>query len=125
MVLSKTSFTDQKLRIVTEEDLKAPWSGYRDGSHFRCYLCGWKFELGDQWRFVYSASRTFVSPFDNKTFGLSNVFVCGECDDTNEKVLDKWVAAHEELYTKFWWAVVPQKKGEQNVCRQLGNLSEM
>ncbi len=77
------SFTDQKPRIVTKEDLTAAWSGYRDGSHFYCSLCGTSFKEGDIWRWVYAGKKTML-----------NFMVCSSCD--NGDVLGKWVSLHAE-----------------------------
>ncbi len=44
------SFTDQKQFVVTEEDCHRPWSGGKDGKHFKCYICGHKFVAGDKAR---------------------------------------------------------------------------
>ena len=102
------SFTNQKPRIATEEECKASWGGYKNGAHFRCYLCGHKFIVGDQWRWVCGGTKTFISSLDGKTYGVSNLMVCKKCDDTNEEVLNKWQAAYEELNTRFWWAIGDQ-----------------
>lgn len=97
------SFTDQKPRIVKEEDLKTNWEGYKDGSRFRCYLCGHSFQLNDQYRFVYT-SETYLSEWNNKVYALSNLFVCKNCDGPNEQVIEKWKKLHEEVYSnRFWW----------------------
>ena len=72
------SFTDQKCRTVTKEDLTAPWCGYKDGSHFYCKLCGHSFEEGDEWRWVFAGK-----------VHLPNLQVCSNCD--GEDVLEKWV----------------------------------
>ena len=77
------SFTDQKQRIVTEQDLTAPWSGHTDGSRFYCKLCGRSFKLGDKWRWVYAGERQLVN------------FFVGECCD-DEYALDRWAALHSE-----------------------------
>lgn len=84
------SFTDQKPRKATEEDLKAKWGGVPDGKLFRCYLCGHKFEIGDIWRWVHA-----------KVF--HNFLVCEKCD--GEDVLDKWNKHIEELKTKYWFVI--------------------
>ncbi len=76
------SFTDQKPRITTLEDLHAPWEGYPDGSHFYCKLCGYSFMEGDTWRWVFVGERS-----------LPNLLVCQGCD--GEDILEKWAA---------WWA---------------------
>ena len=78
------SFTDQKPRLVTKEDLTAPWSGYRDGSHFYCHICGHSFIEGDTWRWIFAGGK-----------GMHNLMVCGNCD--SDSVLDRW----EELYNEW------------------------
>lgn len=87
------SFTDQKPRKATRADLKAKWLGEASGVAFRCYLCGYRFKLGDYWRWI-SATK----------IGLTNFVVCEKCDDIH--VLDKWVVANKELEVRFWWAVL-------------------
>ena len=71
------SFTDQKPRVVTKEDLVAPWSGFKDGSHFYCYICGYSFEEGDTWRWVYAGKHR-----------KPNLMVCENCD--SDVVLERW-----------------------------------
>lgn len=85
------SFTDQKPRIATEQELKSDW-GYGPGKNFRCKLCGHNFRAGEQWRWVYGGP-----------VHLQNLMVCKECDGTNEEVLNKWVRANEEARNRFWW----------------------
>lgn len=83
----------QGSQIATSEDIKRPWMGGKNGIYFRCYLCGHKFQDGDQFRLVFS-----------KHYG--NPLVCKECDGTNEDVLDKWESLNKELVEiekKFWW----------------------
>lgn len=81
-----TGFTDQKLRIATKEDLIAPWSGYKDGTHFYCYLCGYSFEEGDQWRWIYAGKHH-----------APNIMVCENCDNgNNELILQAWDKIWEE-----------------------------
>jgi hypothetical protein len=86
------SFLDGKKQIATQKDLDARWSGKPNGKNFRCYLCGYKFKLGDYWRFVYAAKINKI-----------NFLVCENCD--SEDVLEKWNQAHEELNNRFWWAI--------------------
>jgi len=75
------SFTDQKPRVATEEDVKAAWSGIKDGKRFYCKLCGHQFQVGDVWRWVYAGKK-----------GLLNLMVCERCDGVD--VLDRW---------EQWW----------------------
>jgi len=86
------SFTDQKPRIATEEDIRAPWSGGRNGKYFRCKLCGHKFQVGDYYRFVFH--------------NYGNITVCKHCDDNPG---EKWTQIHEEWEKlkegRFWWFI--------------------
>jgi len=87
-------FTDQQPQWATESDLKGPWSGGKNGIYFRCYLCGYKFKLGDYWRWVYT----------NDTPGAwGNPLVCQDCDGTKEEIVKKWAKMHTEAETKYWW----------------------
>jgi len=83
------SFTDQKPRIATEADLHAPWGGVARGKRFKCYLCGHPFAVGDIWRWVHSSA-------------YGNFLVCKACD--GEDAVQRWLAANQELETRFWWA---------------------
>ena len=88
-------FTNQKHRHVTEKELVANWSGGKKGKYFRCTLCGYKFKLGDYWRWVYANDTP-------NTFG--NFMVCFKCD--NENVLEDAVALYAEWQKdcegKYW-----------------------
>ena len=95
------SFTDQKPRRATEEDLKARWNGNGPGEDFRCYLCGHKFKVGDIWRWVYGDCKNFKDPVSGKTWGVCNFKICESCD--GDDVLDRWVQANEEAHRRFWW----------------------
>jgi hypothetical protein len=92
------SFTDGKPRRATEEDLNGKWAG-KGNAWFRCYMCGYKFELNDYWRFIYSDSSTFTDIFGKK-WGMGNALVCEKCDGPD--VLDRWKKMHEEAYNKYW-----------------------
>lgn len=88
------SFTDQKPWIVTKEDEKRPWSGYKDGRRFRCHMCGHRFKAGDTCRWVYANGKDSPCHY-------GNFFVCTECD--GEDILER-AAAHEEFGKQaFWW----------------------
>lgn len=84
-----------KVFTVTTEHMRAPWSGFRDGRWFRCYLCGRFFEEGDAARSVYS--NFSGSPFQG------NPFVCdSRCGaGTNEEVLAELGRQKAALP---WWA---------------------
>jgi hypothetical protein len=85
-----SSFTDQKQRIATEEDLVARWCCGKLGEKFRCYLCGYKFKFGDKWRFVYGGVKH-----------LTNFITCEKCD--GEDVLERWVELNKMIKEKLWW----------------------
>lgn len=99
------SITDQKPHLVTEQDLKAPWNGGKDGKYFRCYLCGHKFSLDEYYRFVFS--------------NLGNVIVCRACDDD---VIQKWTNLHNEWKElsngKFWHFIIPQEDNFEDEQRE-------
>ena len=84
------SFTDQKQRVATEEDLVAKSSCGKPGERFRCYLCGYKFKIGDKWRFVYAGTKH-----------LTNFITCEKCD--GEDVLERWVELNKMIKEKLWW----------------------
>lgn len=93
------SFTDQKPRVATEEDCTARWSFGKPGQNFRCSLCGYRFKVGDIWRWQYSYGKTIT--IDGRKRGLTNFMVCEKCDGPD--ALDRWAAANEEALTRFWW----------------------
>jgi hypothetical protein len=92
------SFTDGKPHVVTHEDLTRPWSGHTDGSHFRCYLCGHRFKVGDVFRWQFT---------NNVKGAGGNPFVCERCDGPD--VVGRWKAMREEWERdcggKWWWFV--------------------
>lgn len=89
------SFTDQKMRIATAEECKARWGCGKPGERFRCYLCGHKFAVGDQWRWV----------FDNngQGAGYGNIMVCGKCDGDDVRI--RWKARVDEFRSEKFWAL--------------------
>jgi hypothetical protein len=84
---------DQRPHVATQEDCQAPWGGEEGGARFRCYLCGYKFEVGDIWRFVYGN--------DGDGSGFGNFLTCERCDC--EDIREKWKKHTQEAETKFWW----------------------
>lgn len=87
------SMTDQKPRQTTQEDLNARWDGAPPGVNHRCYLCGYKFKLGDTYRWVYA---------NHIKDSRGNFVTCELCDGPD--VLERWLVACKELMTRFWWA---------------------
>lgn len=84
------SFTDQKPRIATEEDCNGNWGGNKNGERFRCFLCGYKFVIGDMWRFVAATHK-----------GYFNFLTCKDCDGSD--VLERWVKHNETAAKIYWW----------------------
>jgi len=87
----KSRFTDQKKRVATDKDLNTKWSFGKPGENFRCYICGYRFVLGDIWRWVYACH-----------VGRINFLVCEKCDCDN--VLDKWVCHTDRCKEVYWWS---------------------
>ncbi len=87
--MSADSFTDQLSFTVTAEQVKLPWSGKRDGSRFRCGLCGHRFAAGDVVRWNFGKGP------------LGNFFVCVACDGPD--IHDKRQAMYQESKSRFWW----------------------
>lgn len=98
MANTRDNFTDQKPHVATAQDLKRPFGGKRDGSRFRCYLCGHQFIEGDIYRWVYSNATPYAG---------GNPFVCSACDEGNERVIDRWRKKHAEWIRmkrgEWWW----------------------
>lgn len=88
------SFTDGKTRKVTSEDLSYPWYGSSKAKKFRCRLCGHKFILGDDYRFVYTNYKSSKCHY-------GNFLVCADCDGVD--VIDRAVAQEKEADQRFWW----------------------
>lgn len=92
-------FTNGKPHIATADDLTRPWGGARDGSRFRCYLCGHRFGVGDVYRWVFTNSI--------KGAASGNPFTCEACDGPD--VIARWTAHCEEFARdkgdKWWWLV--------------------
>lgn len=81
-MVNSNSFTDQKPRIATQKDCESKWGLSSNNDRFRCYLCGYKFVVGDYWRWQYSAH-------------LINFLVCENCDGPD--VLEKWNDHHKQF----------------------------
>ncbi len=72
------NFTDQQPRTATEKDCAGQWAGAKKGEGFRCTMCGHRFKVGDQWRWVYGQGKAV------------NFLVCSSCDGPD--VLERWIA---------------------------------
>lgn len=87
-------FTDGKPFTVLKEDLKRPWSGGRNGEHFRCYLCGYRFKERDtvRWQFTNDVPGAAGNPL-----------VCQNCDGTKEEIVAKWKQMISDAKERMWW----------------------
>ena len=95
------SFTNQQRRVATKADETKNWGGYKDGSRFRCNLCGHHFKKGDGYRWVYSGGASFETE-SGKKCGVMNVKVCDACDGPD--VIERWVERNKEFFGPKFWA---------------------
>lgn len=93
------TFTDGLPHVVTDEELKACWSGVPNAFLFRCKICGHVFVKGDTYRFIFGS---------HKRKNVGNVLVCGKCDSGDESVYEQFILMNEMLQERFWWAVEPR-----------------
>jgi len=85
------SFTDQKLRVATEQECNANWNGHGKGKAFRCHLCGYKFIIGDKWRWLFGK-------------GITNFMICEKCNvGTDDEIRARMKAVIDESKIKLWW----------------------
>jgi hypothetical protein len=110
-------FTDQQPRWATENDLNGPWNGGPKGVFFRCHLCGYKFKLGDYWRWIYT----------NDTEAPGNPIVCQNCDGTKEDIVKKLSEMQKEAESKYWWFTTRIEKNHKeeikDLYRQISDLT--
>jgi len=89
------SFLDGNPTTVTAEHLKAPWMGGKNGKYFRCAMCGYRFKLGDIFRFVFTNDMPKAG---------GNPIVCQVCDGPNEQVRANWAAKCNQYWSEGnWW----------------------
>lgn len=81
------------LRIADESACNARWSGWKPGKKFRCYLCGKKFQVGDEYTQMYTNDTPNAS---------GNPLVCGHCYRAGD-AKERWIKMCEEARERFWW----------------------
>ena len=96
------SFTDQKRRVASEAEISRSWAMEKNGTRFRCYLCGHQFAPGDGWRWVYTGGKNFTTK-DGKAFSVMNFLTCDSCDGPD--VIDRWGALNGEFHSSKFWAL--------------------
>ena len=89
------SYLFGEAKPATEMELNGRWSGGKPGKNFRCAFCGYKFQLGDLWRGVYT----------NDLPAWGNPLVCQTCDVGNDALRQRWSEMHREVESRFWWFV--------------------
>lgn len=89
------SFTDQKQRIATPEEVARKWG--TKGGRLRCYLCASHILPGDKWRWIYGG-----------VWGACNIIVCGDCDGESETVIAVWKGRVAEFNSPKYWALREQ-----------------
>lgn len=85
-------WTNQQPQTATEEHLRLRWLGGRDGKYFRCCMCGYKFKLGDYWRWVYTNDMQGAG---------GNPIVCERCDGPD--IRERWKAKCTAFYSEANW----------------------
>jgi len=73
------SWTDGTQQVATEEHLRARSLCGKPGEYFRCCMCGYKFKLGDKWRWQFT---------NNVKGAGGNPIVCAKCDGPD--VVERW-----------------------------------
>lgn len=81
---------------ATAQHCQAPWSGHP--KNFRCGFCGYKFQEGDIFRWIYT----------NDISGAGgNPLACEACGQDREELRKRWQAMHAEYRAlkagRFWW----------------------
>lgn len=87
-----------ELQDVTEVTLKRGFNG-RGREDARCRFCGHLFQVGEQYRFVYT----------NDTEGQGNPLCCGVCASkySTEELRMRWITMHRKIRKmakgNYWW----------------------
>lgn len=71
----RTGWISGDPQIATQKELETKWSGAKPGAKFYCGFCGYKFKVGDYFRWV----------FTNRISGAGgNPFTCESCDTKDD-----------------------------------------
>lgn len=97
--------------FVTEEILKLPWKGHRDGRWFRCHLCGTRFVIGDGFRAIFSNFPG--SPFNGNPLIHNPPCVSEEMSD--KEILVE--LAERDALTP-WWVRVDLEETRKEISRE-------
>lgn len=90
----------QEFKVATDEICRARWCCGKPGERFRCYYCGRKFAVGDEFKAIYT----------NDIPGAGgNPLICKACFDEiggEIKCRERWQEVHkhiEKLKVLYWW----------------------
>jgi len=73
-------WTTGKPQIATETDVNTKWCGGKPGEYFYCGWCGYKFKVGDYFKWI----------FTNHIQGAGgNPKVCKDCDCGTVKLIER------------------------------------
>ena len=87
----RTGWISGKPQIVTEKELNLCWGGAHPGQKFLCGFCGYKFALGDYYRWV------FTNGSGVRNSG-GNPFTCKDCDTGDMVEMATKFAERRRLY---------------------------
>lgn len=88
---------------ATDKAVKASWSGGKNGVYFRCYFCGHRFAVGDEYRAIF----TNMQSLRDRGIPGGNPLTCRSCNPSGEleEMYEKWRQMHAVLdEPRFWWA---------------------
>lgn len=94
--------------MVTETDMRQPWSGYSDGRCFRCYLCGAFFKPGNVIRYIWCSG---VKEAREANAHCGNVFLCDTCDGPD---VYQRLAEHERIGKQRHWNLIDPERLPRN-----------
>jgi len=87
-------------RVADAKVCQANWCGLRNGKGFFCAFCGHDFQVGDEYRAIYTNDLPGAS---------GNPLCCRGCFAAHvaeEGLRARWQALCEEHRTRFkWWAI--------------------
>jgi hypothetical protein len=90
-----------EFKVVNAKTRNCNWNGMSAGKLFFCAFCGHDFEVGDEFRAIYTNDMPGAS---------GNPLCCRRCFDAHgevDGVRKVWAALCAEYKTRFkWWAAV-------------------
>ena len=87
----------REFEVATERTCSAPWSGVQGGVLFYCAFCGYKFNVGDEYRAIYTNDLPNAG---------GNPLTCRSCFTASggeAGLRSEWSALCNEFDTRFKW----------------------